>query len=366
MPVAPRRSFLAGSGLAAFAAAAARAQPVGAPNAGGRPRMLLGVKTTDPMPAEVRRFERWIGRRVDFVTHYTSQGDYESIADADLGRLDEGMPMDRPLEVSIPLCEDKGSLALTARGAGDRAYTSLFRALAAARPSDPEIWIRPGWEFNGDWYPWSAGGKEDDYRAAFRRVAGLGRAVDRRFRFIWGWTYGSHMGDPMRAYPGDDAVDFFGNDVYRHKNYLGCDPAAAWNAQVTRRHGLAHWSDMADRRGKAKTINEFGRQRRHLPRLPPGRQAHRPGGRLPLRRRGALRPSGPTSGSSASAWSPSRSGTSRPGTTASLLASMNERDPPPRAGRKPAAASRSFSAPASGPRRPGSGPRGATGTSRVR
>lgn len=220
--------------------------------------MLLGVKTMDPMPAQVRRFERWIGRRVDFVTHYTSQGDYGNIADTDLRRLDQGVPMDRPLEVSIPLCEDKGSLALTARGAGDTAYTALFRELAAARPGDPEIWIRPGWEFNGNWYPWSAGGKEEEYRAAFRRVAGLGRAVDRRFRFIWGWTYGSHMGDPMRAYPGDDAVDYFGNDVYRHKNYLGCDPIAAWKSQVSNRYGLAYWSDMADRRGKAKTINEFG------------------------------------------------------------------------------------------------------------
>jgi glycosyl hydrolase family 26 len=220
--------------------------------------MLLGVKTTDPMPVQVRRFERWIGRRVDFVTHYTPQGAYENIANTDLGRLDQGMPMDRPLEVSVPLCEDNGSLALTARGAGDWAYATLFRALAAARPGDPEIWIRPGWEFNGDWYPWSAGGKEGDYRAAFRRVVGVGRAVDRRFRFIWGWTYSSNMGDPMRAYPGDDAVDFFGNDVYRHKNYLGCDPVAAWNSQVTRRYGLAYWSDMADRHGKAKTINEFG------------------------------------------------------------------------------------------------------------
>ena len=62
-----------------------------------------------------------------------------------LGRLNEGMPMDRPLEVSIPLCEANGSLARTARGAGDRAYATLFRALAAARPGDPEIWIRPGW-----------------------------------------------------------------------------------------------------------------------------------------------------------------------------------------------------------------------------
>ncbi len=258
MPV-PRRSLLLGSGLLAWAAhstPAARATRPGA--AGARPRMLLGVKTTDPMPAQVRRFERWIGRRVDFVTHYTSQGTYANIADADLGRLQQGTPLDRPMEVSIPLCEDKGSLALTARGAGDQAYSTLFRTLAAARPADPEIWIRPGWEFNGNWYPWSAGGKEDDYRAAFRRVAGLGRAVDRRFRFIWGWTYGSHMGDPMRAYPGDDAVDFFGNDVYRHKNYLGCDPVAAWNAQVTRRHGLGYWSDMADRHRKAKTINEFG------------------------------------------------------------------------------------------------------------
>lgn len=255
----PRRSLLLGPGLAALAASRPRAQPArpGAA-AGARPRMLLGVKVMDPMPAQVRRFERWIGRRVDFVTHYTSQGDYGSIADTDLGRLNEGMPMDRPLEVSIPLCEANGSLARTARGAGDRAYATLFRALAAARPGDPEIWIRPGWEFNGDWYPWSAGGKEGDYRAAFRRVAGLGREVDRRFRFIWGWTYSSKMGDPMRAYPGDDAVDYFGNDIYRHKNYLGCDPVAAWNSQVTQRHGLAYWSDMADRHGKAKTVNEFG------------------------------------------------------------------------------------------------------------
>lgn len=261
MPL-PRRDLLLGLGssLSAWPASLPHAQPAqpGTADAGGRPRMLLGVKTTDPMPAEVRRFERWIGRRVDFVTHYTLQGTYENIADTYLRRLDRGGAMDRPIEASIPLCEDRGSLALTAQGSGDQAYLALFRALAAARPADPELWIRPGWEFNGNWYPWSAGGKEGDYRAAFRRVVGLGRAVDRRFRFIWGWGYDSHMGDPMRAYPGDDAVDFFGNDVYRHKNYLGCDPVAGWNSQVTRRYGLAYWSDMANRHGKAKTINEFG------------------------------------------------------------------------------------------------------------
>jgi hypothetical protein len=78
---------------------------------------------------------------VDFVTHYTSQGAYQNITDIDPPRLDRGVPMERPTEASILLCEDHGSVPPAARGVRDRAYTAWFRALATGRPADLELWI---------------------------------------------------------------------------------------------------------------------------------------------------------------------------------------------------------------------------------
>jgi beta-mannanase len=118
--------------------------------------------------------------------------------------------------------------------------------------------VRTGEEFNGNWMPWKAEGKEKVFAAAFRRFVNAFRSVSGRFRFEWNVSVGDYGASPEEAYPGDDVVDIIGMDFYHNLKWNDPDPLKAWDYMVNRRFGLAWHQDFAIKHQKPTAYSEWG------------------------------------------------------------------------------------------------------------
>ena len=65
---------------------------------------------------------------------------------------------------------------------------TLSKTLAKYRPQEAVLYVRTGWEFNGDWFPWTAHGKAKEFAGAFQRFVMVFRSVSPRFRIEWNVT----------------------------------------------------------------------------------------------------------------------------------------------------------------------------------
>ncbi|WP_264047501.1 glycoside hydrolase family 26 protein [Methylobacterium flocculans] len=122
------------------------------------------------------------------------------------------------------------------------------------------IYIRPGWEFNGNWMPWFASNPAD-FIAYWRRFVGIFREVDPRFQFVWCSTLGQMHMDTFAAYPGDDVVDVICTDVYdeawdvQHRT----DVALRWKDKfLNGKFGLTAFADFAAKHSKPRAFTEWG------------------------------------------------------------------------------------------------------------
>ena len=178
------------------------------------------------------------------------------------------------LELSVPMLPDdvrpdgiRWSLEECATGAYDLHWVTLGRNLVAN--SLPATVIRPGWEFNGSWYRWSAAnGKAGAFRGCFQRLVSSMRAVPgSRFTFDWSPNIGPGNMPAEQAYPGDAFVDIIGLDVYDLSWTWYPVPAgtslsqareAAWSWTARGDHGLSFWSAFAASRQKPLALAEWG------------------------------------------------------------------------------------------------------------
>ena len=127
---------------------------------------------------------------------------------------------------SIPAGDN--TLADTAAGKLDLLYQHMAAVLVADK--FPNAYIRLGWEFNGNWEPWSAGPNKAVFNAAFAHVAAIFKS-----------TPGSHFTVILNPSITNDAsgefpsagVDNVGWDVYKNQwsiNGATAEPAAYNNA----------------------------------------------------------------------------------------------------------------------------------------
>ncbi len=111
------------------------------------------------------------------------------------------------------------------RGVDDARLKQLCAGLQSlGRP----VFLRIGYEFNGNWN----GYKAADYVAAFRRLAGLLRAAGlENVALVWDWSadaeldaeHGSWVKSDPRSryaayYPGDDVVDWWGLNLFSEES----------------------------------------------------------------------------------------------------------------------------------------------------
>ncbi len=183
---------------------------------------------------------------------------------------------DRWLVLSVPMVfTPADSLEAGARGAYDERFETLARNLVAGGKG--RAGLRPGWEFNGGWFPWAAAENPAAFAEYFRRVVQVMRSVPGAdFTFIWNPDLGYEEFPAELAWPGVDVVDVIGLDVYDVSwsdgsyPYARADTAARTQAQIVAwdelqdgNHGLTFWTDFAAAQGVPLALPEWGLVDRH-------------------------------------------------------------------------------------------------------
>jgi len=156
----------------------------------------------------------------------------------------------------------QGTLAAGAAGQYDASFVSLAQALVSG--GEGHAVLRLGWEFNGDWYPWSVTDATDaaNYAAYFRAIVTSMRSVPgQAFGFVWNPNAGGSYGGaytPAQTYPGNAYVDDIGIDVYDQCWSSPKTPAAAWAEATSGSWGLDWLVGFAAAQGKPITVPEWG------------------------------------------------------------------------------------------------------------
>ncbi len=183
--------------------------------------------------------------------------------------------------VSVPLCTqaDAGGFDIQGAAAGtyNSQYTSLLNAIknrgVGVQPDD--LVLRPGWEFNGGWYPWGANNssfvvdasRPGYFITAFQNFVNISRSILPNAKIDWNCAMGTPSGLPTSNwYPGDSYVDYIGMDVY-NVNYSGTaatDSDATWWTYIktTQTYGLDWLDSFAAAHGKPISIPEWGTGRK--------------------------------------------------------------------------------------------------------
>jgi hypothetical protein len=183
--------------------------------------------------------------------------------------------------VSVPLCTqaDNGGFDIAGAAAGtyNTQYTSLVNTIknrgVGVQPND--LVFRPGWEFNGGWYPWGANNssfvvdatRPPKFIQAFQNFVNISRSILPNALIDWNAAHGSPSGLPTSNwYPGDSYVDYIGMDVY-NVNYNTSAPsdsdATWWSVLLTGNgYGLNWLESFSAAHGKQISIPEWGTGRK--------------------------------------------------------------------------------------------------------
>lgn len=183
-----------------------------------------------------------------------------------------------PVDGSGPTQGDKGKgVPVSLEQGATGAYNQHFKDLAEnlVRHGLGDTILRPGWEFNGDWYTWRAKGKTAAFIGYWRQIVSTMRAVPgaEGLKFCWNPTLGDQQFPADEAWPGDEYVDYVGVDVYDETWNADAYPwpAHASDEEITRRQkkvweewimhsprGLAFWTKFAKTHGKPLAFPEWG------------------------------------------------------------------------------------------------------------
>jgi hypothetical protein len=172
------------------------------------------------------------------------------------------------LILGVPMIptDANGNAQGTLAGGAAGQYNSWFATLASTLVSygEANAVLRLGWEFNGNWYPWSVTDATDaaNYAAYFRNIVASMRAVPgEAFRFVWNPNAGSSFGDaygPTQTYPGSGYVDYIGTDVYDQCWSSPQTPQNAWAEQLSGSWGLDWLAGFAAAEGRPIVFPEWG------------------------------------------------------------------------------------------------------------
>ena len=149
-------------------------------------------------------------------------------------------------------------LSQEADGAFNSQWTQVARALVTNGYGSSVV--RLGWEFNGGWFPWAAGGCPGAFVGAFQQIVTVMRSVSgANFSFEWNPTAGDfYVGNLADFYPGSSYVNYVGLDVYDNAwaSYPGAQ--SEFDTIKTETDGLDWLSTFAAQEGKAIVLPEWG------------------------------------------------------------------------------------------------------------
>jgi hypothetical protein len=263
--------------LAVVAAAAAMVGGISAisstPVAGGAATSSpLGVYTGALSPGSTAAFGRAIGQQPTYAMDFLDGTSWSTIVNGASSYMSTWSGSGYTMVWGVPMlpgsfspnsnpADTSGSAYGLQQGASG-AYNSYFLKLAqemVAGGQGSSI-VRPGWEFNGNWFPWSANGQAAAYVGYWQQIVTTMRSVSGQdFKFEWNPTAGDEgVGDLANYYPGNAYVDYIGLDVYDQTwgTYAGI--ASEWNTYLTQPYGLDWLASFAAAQGKTITLPEWG------------------------------------------------------------------------------------------------------------
>jgi Glycosyl hydrolase family 26 len=201
-------------------------------------------------------FGDWRGRDVDVVVDWPARQNWDDIENPDwLISAWKNTPYTKVWGVA-PIPEDgSSSLASCAAGNNNSHWRTFGQNMKNSGYSN-QIVIRLGWEFNGNWYAWSAKNPAE-FAGCWRQIVGTVSAIAPDLRWDWNVNRGPNsVANAADAYPGDQYVDIIGIDSY--DQYPGVKSEADWQTQYSGPQGLKRWVDFAKAHGKPFSVPEWG------------------------------------------------------------------------------------------------------------
>lgn len=196
----------------------------------------LGVFVGGFSPDQLAPFNTYLGRTADYAVVFGGNANASDFTGS-TGYVFSQWPAGQKLLFSQPLIFSGGSLAAAASGAYDSYYASIAASIASGYDNGQIFAVRIGWEFNGDWYPWSIhSGSAADYVTAWRKLALAIRALRPAIKFDWNQNVQQMI--PDAAYPGDDVVDYITMDMYENSAYASGDGPTRWASFVSQPDGF--------------------------------------------------------------------------------------------------------------------------------
>jgi hypothetical protein len=171
-------------------------------------------------------------------------------------RLSIGVPMIPTNSAKVPV----GTLAVGATGAYNQYYVTLADTLIAA--GEGNAFLRLGWEFDGNWYPWSASNPIDEtnYVTYFQQIVTAMRTVSgEAFQFVWNpdaVAFTAPGYSVATAYPGSQYVNVIGLDAYDQSWTTPLTPSNVWNNTIL--PALTAAENFASSKNEPLAICEWG------------------------------------------------------------------------------------------------------------
>jgi hypothetical protein len=144
-----------------------------------------------------------------------------------------------------------------ASGAWDYTLTGVLQTWASAGYTT--LYLRPGWEMNGNWMDWSVtAANATDFVAAFQHIASLAHSFSgATVEVVWSPNEGAYSSVPISSYyPGNSAVDIIGIDTYGQPIDSDATPSAV--ATGPNDYTLETALSMAQANGKPFALAETG------------------------------------------------------------------------------------------------------------
>lgn len=240
-------------------------------------------------------YAQWLNRPVVWAVDYTGGAKWDDIEGANWmlshwSDWKKAVPGRRfiltvamlpgPKDLSGPTAgKAAGETVSLAEGAGGKYnayYATLARNLVRLNLGDSVL--RLGWEFDGDWFTWSARKDPESFAGYFRQIVQTMRTVPgaQKLQFCWNPGAGSGSFKPESAWPGDDFVDIIGLDIYDQSWVAGTYPfpadateadkdarrQKAWNVMLNGDHGLNWWKNFGVQHHKPLAFPEWGSDNR--------------------------------------------------------------------------------------------------------
>jgi len=257
-PPASNTTMAAPAGAGAPSAAGPPAVTTASPPRGLASGISLGDFAGEGNPFGVATFGLRTGTTPTLGTDYLPKTGGWTMMDA-AANVKAWSPTHYQLVLGVPILPGVGTLALGATGAYNQYFTTLGENLVSDKEAGAIL--RLGWEFNGNWFPWSVASVTDasNFVAYWRQIVTTMRAVPgERFKFLWNPNAASPTPyTPAQAYPGNAYVDYVGTDLYDNFWEKPFTPALAWAHQLIQQWGLDWLTIFAVEKHKPIAIPEW-------------------------------------------------------------------------------------------------------------